>query len=144
MRKICIVTLLAFSTAAAQTVELPDAEREFQEAMTGVTLEGHSSIDGREGISNDRYQIEKIEKRADGKWLFYVKVNFQGNEMTVPFPLEVLWAGDTPVITLTDQELPGRGTYTARVLIYRGHYAGTWSGDDRGGKVFGELVKAPQ
>ena len=51
------------------------------------------------------------------------------------------WAGDTPVITLTDQALPGMGTYTARVVVYRGQYAGTWSGRNGGGKVFGRIVK---
>ena len=62
--------------------------------------------------------------------------------MTVPLPLEVKWAGDTPVITVTDKSLPGMGTYTARVVVYRGQYAGTWSGKNGGGKVFGKLTKA--
>ena len=32
--------------------------------------------------------------------------------------------------------------YTARVVVYRGQYAGTWSGKNGGGKVFGKLTKA--
>ena len=144
MRKLWSVALLAACAAAAQTVEMTAAERGFQESMTAVTLEGHSTFDGRDGVNEDRYNIEKVEKQANGKWLFHVKVNYQGNEMTVPFPLDVVWAGDTPVITLTDQALPGRGTYTARVLVYQGSYAGTWSGGDRGGKVFGRVVKREQ
>lgn len=140
--KYLVMTFLLAGAALSQTVEMTGDEREFQEAMSGVVLEGHSTINGREGVSDDAYNIEKVEKRPDGKWLFYVTISMQGQEMTVPFPLDVVWAGDTPVITLTDQGLPGMGTYTARVLVYRGEYAGTWSGDDgRGGKVFGRVVK---
>jgi hypothetical protein len=30
----------------------------------------------------------------------------------------IKWAGDTPVITLTDLSIPGMGTYTARAILY--------------------------
>jgi hypothetical protein len=33
----------------------------------------------------------------------------------VPIPLIVRWAGDTPVITLTDLTIPGVGTFTTRL-----------------------------
>lgn len=33
------------------------------------------------------------------------------------------------------------GTYTARVVVYCGQYAGTWSGRNGGGKLFGRIVK---
>ena len=59
----------------------------------------------------------------------------------MPLQLEVKWADDTPVITLTDLELPNLGTYTARVLIYRGQYAGTWSNNRYGGHLFGTITK---
>jgi hypothetical protein len=38
--------------------------------------------------------------------------------------------------------IPGLGTYTARVLIYRGQYAGTWSGGDHGGELWGRIEKS--
>ena len=47
---------------------------------------------------------------------------------------------DTPVITLTDISILGFGTYTARVILYRGQYAGTWSGKNYGGQLFGKIV----
>jgi hypothetical protein len=70
-----------------------------------------------------------------------VRVPMQGQQTTVSFPIQVKWAGDTPAISLTDQALPGLGDYTARVLIDRGLYAGTWSGKTGGGEVFGRIVK---
>jgi hypothetical protein len=66
-------------------------------------------------------------------WTFYVRVQYQGKDVTMPLPLQVRWAGDTPVITLTEQSLPGMGAYTARVLIYQGRYAGTFAWEERWG-----------
>jgi len=109
--------------------------------MTGVVLEGQWTRDGSPGVSDDKYGIDKIVKTGDDQWTFYARVEAKGQAMTVPLPLQVKWAGDTPVITLTDQALPGMGTYTARVVVYRGQYAGTWSGKNGGGKVFGRIVK---
>ena len=64
-------------------------------------------------------------------------------DVTVPIPLEIKWAGDTPVITLTDLAIPSLGTFTARVVIYDGRYAGTWQHGQVGGHLFGRIEKAP-
>ena len=64
-----------------------------------------------------------------------------GRDWPVPIPVLIKWAGDTPVITLTDLAIPGMGTYTARVVLYRDQYAGTWSGKDHGGQIFGKIVR---
>jgi hypothetical protein len=129
---------------AAQAQSLTQLEKEFQDSMTAVTLEGQSTRDGRDGVSPDKYSIEKVVKQSGDTWMFYAKVEMKGQTMTIPFPIQVKWAGDTPVITMTDQALPGMGSYTARVLVYRGQYAGTWSGRNGGGKVFGRIVKQAQ
>jgi hypothetical protein len=63
-----------------QSSELTPLEKDFQDSMTGVVLEGQSTRDGKPGVSDD-------------------------------------------------------------VVIYRGQYAGTWSGKSGGGKIFGKLVK---
>jgi hypothetical protein len=127
--------------ALAQNTPLTPFEKEFADSMTRVVLEGQSTRDGKPGVSDDKYMIEKVVKESGDRWTFYARVEAKGQTMTVPLPLEVKWAGDTPVITLTDQALPGIGSYTARVLVYKGHYAGTWSGRNGGGKVFGRIVK---
>jgi hypothetical protein len=43
------------------------------------------------------------------------------------------------VITVDETPIPGLGSYTARVMIYRDHYAGFWSGKDHGGHLFGVI-----
>ena len=45
------------------------------------------------------------------------------------------------MITLTDLSIPGVGSYTARVVIYGDQYAGTWSGKNVGGQLFGKVVR---
>jgi|SRR5205085_9666497 len=140
MRNLFLFIFLAAS-GLAQTIALTALEKEFQDSMEGVVLEGQSTRDGTPGLSEDRYAIDKVVKTGDDQWTFYARVEAKGQTMTVPLPIQVKWAGDTPVITLTGQALPGLGNYTARVLVYRGQYAGTWSGRNGGGKVFGRIVK---
>ena len=140
MRALPLAVVLLAASLPAQT-ELNALEKEFQQSLANVVLEGQSSRDGKPGVSDDKYTIEKVVKQSGDKWTFYARVEYKGQAVTVPFPIEVKWAGDTPVITMTDQALPGMGTYTARVLIYKGNYAGTWSGRNGGGKVFGRVVK---
>lgn len=136
-----VASFLVGGALLAQTPDQASLEKEFQESLIGVVLEGQSTRDGRPGLSDDKYTIDKVVKQSGDIWTFYARVQYQGKDVTLPFPVAVKWAGDTPVITMTDQALPGMGSYTARVIIYRGHYAGTWSGAKGGGKVFGRIVK---
>jgi len=120
-------------------------EKEFQEMLSGSTLVGHFTMTGQENKTprEEKYTIKKVSKMRDNVWLFVVRVQYGNRDVTVPLPLEVQWAGDTPMVTLTDVELPRLGTYTARVLFYRNQYAGTWSGGDHGGQLFGRIIKTP-
>ena len=119
-------------------------EQQFQETLSGVTLVGHFTITGGEDsdtLREEKYTITKVTKLSDNYWLFFARIQYGGRDVTVPLKLEVKWADDTPIITLTDLELPGLGTYTARVIIYREQYAGTWSGGKYGGHLFGTITK---
>jgi hypothetical protein len=42
---------------------------------------------------------------------------------------------------MTNLSIPRMGSYTARVVLYRGQYAGTWSAKDHGGQIFGKIVR---
>jgi hypothetical protein len=110
--------------------------------MSGATLVGYSTRTNREGLSGEeRYAIQKVSKMAGDTWLFHTHVKYGSTDLPVPIPLTIRWAGDTPVITLTDLSIPGLGTFTARVLLYRDQYAGTWSGENAGGQMFGKIVR---
>ena len=130
--------------ASPQQNALTSNEQQFQEMLSGVTLTGHFTITGEEDsgtLRAEKYTIIKVTKLGDDYWLFFARIQYGGRDVTVPLKLEVKWAEDTPIITLTDLELPELGTFTARVLIYRGQYAGTWSSGKHGGHLFGIVTK---
>ena len=138
--------LLCALTMAGCTPKAPtpqDAlDRRFQEMMNGVTMVGRSSRLNSDKISGEeRYTIEKVSKLTGDTWLFQARMKIGSTDMPVPVPVTIKWAGDTPVITLTDLAIPGMGSYTARIVLYRDQYAGTWSGQKGGGQMFGKLVR---
>ncbi|HEX6963094.1 MAG TPA: hypothetical protein VF175_14590, partial [Lacipirellula sp.] len=63
------------------------------------------------------------------------------HDVTAPLTLPIRWAGDTPVICVDELPIPGLGAFTARVMIYRDHYAGFWAGKDHGGHLFGVIQR---
>src|ERR1043166_2892774 len=129
--KLCLfpMVLLAAVLNAQETAQpaLNAAEKQFQEALSHVTLGGQSTVDGNPAVHEDRYVIERVSKVKDDLWKFDARMQYHGKDVKVAMPLPVKWAGDTAVISLTNFALPGLGSYTARVVIYDGNYAGTWS-----------------
>jgi hypothetical protein len=118
-----------------------DLDRKFQQMMNNVTLVGRSSrLNGEQIDGPEKYVIEKVSKLTGDTWLFQTRMHFGTYDIAVPLPVAIKWAGDTPVITLTDLKLPGMGPYSARVVLYGNQYAGTWSGKGHGGQIFGRIV----
>jgi hypothetical protein len=141
-----LASLLTIGAALAQENQpaLTPLEKDFQESMSSVTLAGRSAReDGK--LSEDKYVIEKATKVKDDLWRFDAHMQYGGQDMKVPVMLHVKWAGDTPVLVLTDEAIAGMGKFTVRIVIYRGQYAGTWSGGQgHGGQMFGSIVKTPR
>ena len=147
-RALAILTLvvaafLAFALFRGRTPQSEaDRNRAFAQSMSGVTLEGSSTRLNREGVFGpERYYIDGVNHVSGDVWLFRTRLKYHDSEIPVPIPLSVKWAGDTPVITLTDLAIPGVGTYTDRVVLYRDQYAGTLSGQRGGGQLFGKIVR---
>jgi subtilisin family serine protease len=120
------------------------AEAAFARRLSGARLVGSFTLDGESParLHGDSYTLQRVSKLEDGTWHFEASVEYRGTAIPVALALPVQWAGDTPVITLTDLLVPGVGTFTARVLVYRDEYAGTWSAGDHGGHMFGRIEKA--
>ena len=121
-------------------------EKEFAEKLTGATLLGSFTLDSETQQDlqpkPEKYRIQSVSKIKDETWLFLAGVEYGGKkEIVVPMTLTVKWAGDTPMITLTDLNIPLLGVYSARVLFYGDRYAGVWSGADHGGELFGRITK---
>lgn len=123
---------------------LSDRERQFAERMRGATLDGRFTIAGRESDPDrtDRYEIASVEKVGDDEWRFNSRIQYGTIDATVPVVVRMVWADDTPVITMTDVSIPTLGTFTSRVFFYGDRYAGTWQHGAVGGHMFGRILPA--
>jgi hypothetical protein len=152
-RSLAIVTTLIAATlsqAAQDTappagqkkpVEMNELEKQFERTMSGCTMVGRFSTHGKEDKhpAEDRYEISKVTKIGEDLWLFTAR--FGKAKLPLPIPVPVKWAGDTPVISLTKLTIPTMGTFTARVVVYGDHYAGTWDAGDHGGHMWGRIER---
>jgi hypothetical protein len=141
--------LLLVSSAVGMAADKEDRkalEKEFAHTLTGATLVGSFTIDGRITTGKtheDRYEIESAQKIEGHHWVVTARIKYGKHDLKVPVPLEVFWAGDTPVITLTHAAVPGMGTFTSRVMVYGDRYAGTWEHDKvGGGHMWGHIEHA--
>ena len=132
-------------TGVGQAVDpgtLSAREHAFTERMKNVVLVGHFTLEGRERRDGlpDRYEISSVQKIKGGRWRFNARVQYANVDVTVPVVVPLEWAGDTPMVTLTDLSLPGLGEgFSARVLFYDKRYAGTWDHGDYGGLMYGTI-----
>jgi hypothetical protein len=132
------VLLLAGCSRKPATADAANLEKQFEQMITGSTLVGKSTLLNMDYVSGEeRYAIDKVSKISSDTWIFRARMRFGTHELPLPVPVTMKWAGDTPVIEVTDLSVPTVGTYTARVVLYGDQYAGTWSGKHGDGKTFG-------
>lgn len=132
---------------AAAKSAMPDQAalfKKFSETMSGAKLVGNFTVDGMplDKLIKEEYHIISAEKMPNGDyWLITARVKYGKNDITIPMPLEVKWAGKTPVITLDAVTIPGLGTFDAKVVIDGKRYAGTWQHGAVGGLLFGAIKR---
>jgi hypothetical protein len=139
------VSPAAESPAADGDKAQAEREAQFAELLSGATLVGHFTTSGEKATGSpkeEKYTITKISKIQGDLWLFQVRIQYGDRDVTLPLPLPVKWAGDTPMIYLNNMPIPGMGTFSARVVFAEGKYAGTWSAKDHGGHLYGRIVSA--
>jgi hypothetical protein len=132
--------------AADDDARQAQREKKFAEALSGAALVGHFSIDG---VKTDklpfpeRYELKSVKKAKDGQWTFTAHVTYLMQDITIPITVPVVWAGDTPMVSLTDATLPGLGKeLSAKVIFDGGRYAGTWQHGKFGGHMWGKIERA--
>jgi hypothetical protein len=125
---------------------LEERERQFSERMRDSSLVGYFTVDGREkrNAEEDRYDIASVEKVGQDRWRFNVRMRHGNFDVTMPVVVPVKWVDDTPVVTMTDWEIPTLGTFTCRVFFYGDRYAGTWQHGRVGGLMYGRIEKQAQ
>ena len=131
----------------ASTPTREELIKKLEDDLTNVKLIGQFTITGREDRAPkpEEYTITRAIKLPEGDvWLITARIQYGDKDLTVPMPLDIKWAGDTPVITLTNLALPGLGAFTSRVVIYDNRYAGTWQHGKVGGNLFGRIEKVKE
>jgi hypothetical protein len=127
----------------AVTEELPREQR-LANYLTGSKFVGAFTVDrGEPGkLKEESYEISKCEKLPEkDMYRLTARIKYGDTDGEFPMDLKILWSGDTPVITLDQLWIPGLGTFSARVLILNGRYAGTWDHGPVGGHLFGRVEK---
>ena len=138
------VVVVAASPCWGQATELNEAEQAFADLMTGAVMVGRFSVDGRDTPPKDeRYEISKAQMLGGDKWLVTARIKYGQNNIEVPVAVQMNWAGDTPVLSVTDIAIPGLGEgFTTRVLFYKDRYAGSWYHGEVGGHMWGKIEKS--
>jgi hypothetical protein len=120
----------------------PELLVKLEKALTDTTWTGQFTVDGAGGPpSPESYVIGSVSHEGGNDWLINAKIKYRGRDVSFPVPVQVRWAGRTPVITLDSVSIPPLGTFDARVLMRRGSYAGTWQHGKKGGHLFGKYLK---
>jgi hypothetical protein len=127
-----------------QPAEATARERRLADYLDGCKFVGRFTLDGSPDASPkaEEYTISRCEKLPEPDlYRLTARIEYGDVNSEVPMDLRILWSGSTPVITLDSFWIPGMGTFSARVLIHNGRYGGTWQHGDKGGHLFGKIVK---
>jgi len=154
-QRILVAVLALSSLAFAARQEEPSAaaevdnatlqrEADFAALLTGANLVGFFNQSDKPNAEpqEDSYTLTRVSKADGDAWLFEASIEFGGRNIPIKLRLPVKWAGDTPVISVTDMGFPMLGKYSARVLFFGGQYVGVWSGKDHGGQMWGRVERA--
>ena len=84
----------------------PQAEREavFVKTLTNATFNGRFCMIQDGQLSPEReekYTIQGVTKGEGDKWTINAEIAYAGKKFTIPVPVVVKWAGDTPVIIVS-------------------------------------------
>jgi len=149
---LCICALISGSRALAQQgkpgeASAPlqaDPEEHFKGLLTKASLSGRWAPlkDGELGEekSGDKYGIVSVTKREGNDWTVNAKLKYRDQELLLPIPVQMKFAGDTAILVVDKLAIPGGGTYSARLMFYERTYSGTWMSERSGGMLYGTIT----
>lgn len=139
--------LLTPPCLAAQGTDTAQAREAFLELLDGAHLEGKFTVVGQDGQvmqRDDLYSVSTLRPGEGDEWVFEYRMSYGGNQDTakpLEIPVRVLFPDGTPLLTMTEQEVPGLGTFSVRLVFHGDHYAGMWSNGPVGGHMWGTVKR---
>lgn len=124
-----------------------DLIKNLEKTLTGAKLTGRFTVTGKDDMAPapEEYTITSARKLIDGdQWMITARIKYGNTDKSFPVPIDIKWAGATPIMTLDKVTIPGLGTFSTRVVIHDGLYAGTWQHDAVGGHLFGTISRAEE
>ncbi len=123
-----------------------DLEAAFVKTLANVLFKGQWCLIDKGALGEakpEQYEIVGVMKTGGDRWVINARIEYGKINLVAPVPVQVKWAGDTPIIIVNKFTLPGAGTYSARVMIFENTYSGTWTAGDHGGLLHGLIAKKP-
>ena len=69
-----------------------EIESQFEQMMNGAVMVGHSTLDGKDGLSGEeRYSIDHVSRLSGDMWMFQARMKLEGHEIPVPVPVTIKW-----------------------------------------------------
>lgn len=125
--------------AAAAAKDQETRDKWFADLLTNADLVGQYTASDAKDAKEDRYTILKAVKGEGDKWVITAKIAYKGVGVPMDITVPVRWAGDTPMIQLTEEKVMGMGPFTVRLMFHGDQYAGMWSSPRHGGMMWGRI-----
>jgi hypothetical protein len=130
-------------TKTTESNEISRSEK-LAQYLSDTDFVGRYTTDGKDENppAVERYTIRscKVLEEPD-MFELMVRIRYDAVDTEVPLKVRIVFADQTPVMTIDQMWIPGLGTFDARVLIRKDRYAGTWQHGDHGGHLFGVIEK---
>lgn len=112
--------------------------------LTDSKWTGNFTIVGQEDqkLNPETYEITKAKHAGGDSWLLTARIKYGDKDKIIELPpLDIKWAGESPVITVDRMSIPLMGVFDARVIIRNNKYAGIWSHNQVSGHLFGVIER---
>ena len=142
-----LLPAFSFAQEAKPKPTKDELVKQLETLLTGAKMTGTFTILGKTDKPPiaEEYSIVGAQRVDGDTWLLKARIKYGKTDTTLPVPLEIQWAGETPIITMTDMSIPGLGdSFSTRVVIYDGMYAGTWAHGKVKGHMFGTITKGDE
>ena len=109
--------------------ETETTENQFSAMLKGATLKGTWAPVGPVGLGEDKqdaYHIVEAKKVKGDKWVMVSRFNYKGQQLDIPVPVVIKFAGDTAVMILNNLPTGDGATWSARILFHNDVYTGSW------------------